>query len=286
VDGTIASAPVDAIPAPSARAFEGAARVAFRHREGRTQVADLYQQSPLRVLFPTPDDPLPLAVLVNSAGGLVGGDRMSTEVTVDEGAAAVVTMQAAEKAYRSTGTDTRLSNRVKVAPGGWLEWLPQETIVFDRARLRRTMRIDLAGNAAVLAGEILVFGRAARGERMTSGLVHDAWEVRRDGRLLWADALHLDGDVAETLADLQCFAGGIGYATLIYTADDAANRLEGLRAAMGDGDLHGATCVGSLLVARWLSREPHRMRQAFARAWCVLREARGLPAQLPRIWHV
>ncbi len=287
MDGTSPSAPVETTLPASGRSFAGAAHVVFRRRADRTEIADLYQQSPLRVLFPaTPDDPLPLAVLANSAGGLVGGDRMSASVRAEEGAAAVVTMQAAEKVYRSTGAVTAVSNLLSVAPDGWLEWLPQETIVFDQARLRRTMRIDLEGGAAVLAGEILVFGRAARGERMLSGLVRDAWEVRHSGRLIWADALHLDGEVAMALADPACFAGGIGYATLIYAADDAAGRLDSLRDALGGGDMHAATCMGPLLVARWLSREPHRLRDAFARAWCVLRKSRGLPGQLPRIWHV
>ena len=287
MDGTSASAFTEMIASAGGRSFAGAALVVFRRGSGRAEIADLYQQSPLRVLFPsTPDDPLPLAVLVNSAGGLVGGDSMSTSVIARDGASALVTMQAAEKVYRSTGAVTSISNRLNVAPDGWLEWLPQETIVFDQARLRRSMRIDLEGSAAMLAGEILVFGRTARGERMTSGLVHDAWEIRHNGRLVWADALHLDGNIAATLADRACFAGAVGYATLIYAAEDAASQLESVRETAGAGELHAATCMGSLLVARWLSREPHRLREAFGHVWCVLRKNRGLPARLPRLWYV
>jgi urease accessory protein len=287
VDGTTASASIGTIPSAPSRAFAGAVEIAFRCRADRTEIGHLYQQSPLRALFPdTPDEPLPLAVLVNAAGGLVGGDRMSSSIRMEEGSAAVVTMQAAEKVYRSTGADTTVSNQLSVAPGAWLEWLPQETIVFDQARLRRTMRIDLEGDGAVLAGEILVFGRTARGERVTSGLVRDAWEVRHDGRLIWADALHLEDGIAAALADAACFDGCIGYATLSYAAGDAGEKLEILRAAIDGEGLQGATCTGPLLIARWLSREPHRLRESFARGWCALRQSRGLPARLPRIWHV
>lgn len=288
MDGTTAAAiaPIDVAPPAGTRLFEGIAKVAFQRRGEATALADLHQKPPLRVLFPWADDPLPLAVLANTAGGLVGGDRMATEVTIGPGAAASVTAQAAEKVYRSTGADTIVSNRLIAQEGAWLEWLPQETIIFDRGRLRRAMRVDLAADARVLAGEILVFGRIARGECVTTGLIRDAWEIRRDGRLIWADALHLDGDIGAALTAPACFGGSIAYATLIYAGPDGAAYLDALREAMGDSE-GAATCVASLLVARWLSADPYRLRQEFGRAWCILREqARGLPPHLPRIWHV
>jgi urease accessory protein len=249
-------------------------------------LVDLHQRPPLRVLFPRTDDPQPLAVLANTAGGLVGGDRMGTEVEIGAHGAVTVTAQAAEKVYRSLGPETVVGNRLAVHDGAWLEWLPQETIVFDRARLRRTMRIDLRGSACAMAGEILVFGRVARGERVTSGLIHDAWEIRRDGRMIWADALHLDGDIAATLAKTPAFGGGLAYGTLVFAATDAAAQLETLREAAGATD-GAVTCVGSVVIARWLSPDPYRLRQAFGHAWRTLRQqARGLPPQLPPIWYV
>jgi urease accessory protein len=287
VDGTSAAsiAPIE-IASTRPRLFEGVAEVSFERRNGKTVLADLHQKPPLRVLFPRTDDPLPLAVLANTAGGLVGGDRMATTVTVGPDAAVAVTGQAAEKVYRSLGAETVVSNRLVAREGAWLEWLPQETIVFDRARLRRRMLIDLSADARVLAGEILVFGRVARGERIASGMIHDAWEVRRDGRIVWADALHLDGDIQATLAAPASFGGSLAYATMIYAAPDAAAHLEALRETLGEAD-GAATCLGPLLVARWLSPDPYRLRQAFGRTWRSLRQqARGLPAQLPPIWYV
>jgi urease accessory protein len=273
-------------PGATVRQFEGLLRVRFERREGVTALADLHQKPPLRMLFPRVDDPLPLAVYTNTAGGLVGGDRALMEITAGPGTAFTVTAQAAEKVYRSLGPDTTIANRLVVQNGAWLEWLPQETIVFERARLRRSMRIDLDMDARVLAGEILVFGRIARGESVTTGLVRDAWEVCRGGRLLWADALHLDGDIGAVLAGPACFGGARAYATMVYVGEDCVAMLEALR-EHGLGDEGAATCIGPMLIARWLSSDSRAVRRRFAGAWAFLRQqARGLPPVLPRIWHI
>jgi urease accessory protein len=278
--------PTSLVPASGARQFEGLLRVRFERRGGATALADLHQKPPLRMLFPYVDDPLPLAVYTNTAGGLVGGDRASIEITAGPHTALTVTAQAAEKVYRSLRPDTTIANRLIVEEGSWLEWLPQETILFERARLRRTMRIDLAENARVLAGEILVFGRIARGETVTTGLVRDTWEVRRAGRLLWADALHLDGDIAAILADPACFAGARAYATMLYVGEDSAAMIEVLR-EHGLGAEGAVSCIGPVLIARWLSRDPLALRRSFGSAWTFLRQqARGLPPVLPRIWNI
>jgi urease accessory protein len=286
VDGTTAASPLTSARAASARQFEGLLRVRFERRAGATALADLHQKPPLRMLFPYADDPLPLAICANTAGGLVGGDRARTEIEAGPDTAVTITAQAAEKVYRSLGADTVIENRLVARQGAWLEWLPQETIIFDRARLRRAMRIDLEENARVLAGELLVFGRIARGETVTRGLVRDAWEIRQADKLLWADALHLDGDIGAVLTDPSCFAGARAYATMIYVGADAAGLLAPLRE-------HGleaggaATCIGPLLIARWLSADPVAVRGGFGKAWSFLRQqARGLPAALPRIWHI
>ncbi|HEX2116493.1 MAG TPA: urease accessory protein UreD [Alphaproteobacteria bacterium] len=288
MDGTTAASltRTDQAPASAVQQFDGLLRVRFERREGATVLADLHQKPPLRMLFPRVDDPIPLAVCVNTSGGLVGGDRASVEVTAASGTAVTVTAQAAEKVYRSKALDTVIANRLAAQDGAWLEWLPQETIVFDRARLRRAMHIDVEGNARVLAGEILVFGRIARGERVTTGLVRDAWEVRRDGRLIWADALHLDNDIAAVLANAACFGDARAYATMLYAGPDSATLLEALR-EHGLESGGAATCIGGMLIARWLSPDPAAVRRGFGKAWCYLRQqARGLPASLPRIWHI
>jgi len=269
----------------------GAASVAFARDDDVTRLTGLYQRDPLRVLFPdVPEGEIPTAVLVTTSGGLVGGDRLDVSVSVRDGAEAMMFGQAAEKVYRSAGPTCRIAVELSVGRDGWLEWLPQETILFEGARLERRTLIEIAPGAHALAGEILVFGRIAGGERLSHGLVRDAWEVRRQGRLAWADALHLEDDMASVLADPACFDGATAYATIVHAGDDAAGRLDLARFLLvqdGGGLRAGATVVNGVLVARWLGRDAETLRRAFGDFWAAFRAAAGgLRNILPRLWHV
>lgn len=268
----------------------GVAEIGFAKRDGATRLAHLYEKNPLRVLFPAGDgDPAALAVIVTTSGGLVAGDQIDIAVRVDAGAIAHVTGSAAEKLYRSTGATTEIRQRLSVEPGGWLEFLPPEAILFDGARLMRSTRIELADGAGFLGGGILVFGRRARGETFTHGLLHEGWEVTRDGMLVWGDALHIDGGVAEIMADPACFDGSAAGATLILAppAGDPKRFVDEARAVQQRApELRaGVTVVNGFLVARWLG-EPLALRCAYADLACHLRQAAmGLPPRLPRLWH-
>lgn len=274
---------------PRRAAVEGRARVAVKAADGLTRLADLRQEAPLRVLFPRVPAAEPLtAVVTNTSGGLVGGDRLDLEVVAGPGARLLAMAQAAEKVYRSLGPDVRVETRLRAEAGAWLEWLPQETILFDAARLRRRTVLDLAPDATCLAGEMLVFGRAAHGERLRAGLARDAWEVRVDGRLVWADALHLDGDLAAVLGHPATFDGAGLTATLLHHGPEAAALRDALRdRAVPDGVRRGSTIVKGLLITRWLARDVLAARTDFAACWAFLRHATaGLPDRLPRLWHV
>jgi urease accessory protein len=274
-------------------AIRGLAEIGFAVRDGTTRLTHLYERNPLRVLFParvTGD--VPTAVLVTTSGGLVAGDRIEISVTVGERAAAHVTGSAAEKIYRSTNATTEIEQTLSADAGAWLEFLPPETILFDRARLRRSTRIELAAGGGFLGGGIMVFGRIAMGERYSAGLLHEAWEVHRAGRLAWGDALHIDGDVAAIMADPACFDSAEACATLILAPRDGEARAyaDAARAAQGrttaKGLRTGVTVVNGLLVARWLGPAV-AVRAAYAELACHLRQAAmGLPPRLPRLWHV
>lgn len=267
----------------------GTVRLAFVGEGARTRLASLYQKAPVRVLFPrSRAEGLPVAVLANIGGGLVVGDRTRVEVDVGPGAAALVTSQAAEKVYRSTGLDTHVDAVLTVASGGWLEWCPQETILFDGSRLRRRLRMDLATDARALLGEVLVLGRLASGERATRGLLFDRIELGRDGTPFWQDRLRLDGDFAAVLDAPAGLDGARAVATLVHAAPDAAGRLELVRdLADQPGVRAGATLVNGLLLIRILAADPLALRRTFALFWTRLREAAaGLPPVLPRLWHV
>ena len=265
----------------------GSAEIGFKADGPVTRLAHLYHHDPLRVLFPTPakGDPT-TAVVATTSGGIVGGDRMAVTATAADGARALVTMQAAEKVYRSAGPDATVDVRLSAGVGAWLEWLPQETILFEGARLRRTTRVDLAADACALAGEMIVLGRIARGERMATGLVRDAWEVRREGRLVWADALHVDGDVAGAIDAPAGLGGAVAIATVVLASPGAPALRDAVRDLLPAAGA-GATVVAGLLLVRLMGPDPAVVRAGFAKVWSELRTAAGgCPAALPRIWHV
>ena len=268
----------------------GVAELAFKGTGDHTRLSRLYQRAPLRFLFPrVPEKHTTTAVLVTTSGGLVAGDVLDVSVTANAGSCALVTAQAAEKVYRSKGEDCRVIVRLRVGSGGWLEWLPQETILFEGARLRRITELDMDAGGRAMAGEMLVFGRTACGETVTRGLVRDAWSVRRHGRLVWADAIHLEGDIADRLASLSCFNGAVAAATTVYAGDDAHEHLNTARTLLAghadDETLAGATVVGGLLVIRWLGYDTLALRTAYGAFWVAFRRhLRGGDEELPRVW--
>jgi urease accessory protein len=279
---------VDTPSGPSA-GMHGRAAVRLANQRGQTTLAALHQTSPLRVLFPDAADGDPFtAAVVTTSGGLVGGDSLAIDLAVDAGASGLFVSQAAEKIYRSTAADSRIDVFLRAATGSWLEFLPQETILFDDARLRRRTVIEATPGARLLAGEILIFGRTARGERMNHGLIHDAWQVRRAGRLVWADALHIDGDIAARLDDPAGFGGCHATATMALVTDDPAPFLAVLRASRDfAGVRFGATIVNGVLLTRWLGTDGEALRRSFGAAWGELRAAAvGYPRSLPRLWAI
>ena len=261
-----------------------------RASDGTTVLADLYQAQPLRVLFPyAARGDIFQAAIACVSGGLVGGDRLDMTVRLGDGTRAMVIGQAAEKIYRSLGADCWIETALHAGRGSWLEYLPQETILFDGARLRRRTQLRLEDGARCLTGGILVFGRAARGEKLRHGLVHDVWEFRdAAGRLKWKDALHLDGNIETLLNRPATFGGAAAYGSLIYAGEDAASHLQSVRnMAAVDGLRIGATAFRGLLIVRLLGANALALRDAFAKIWKTLRAgAGGLPPALPRLWSI
>ncbi len=259
----------------------------MRSAEGVSRLALLEQRTPLRALFPrVPAGEVAEAVLINTGGGVVGGDRLAVEVVAGAGARLRATSQAAEKVYRSAGPACSLEVRLVAGRDAWLEWLPQETILFDRCSFARQILLELASSARVLAGEITVLGRAAHGERLTSASVRDRWQVRRSGRLLWADALRLEGELEACLEAPFGFAGARALATLVYAAPNARSFLEPARALIGaDRVTAGVTCLPGVLIGRWLGPDAAALRRAYGAFAARLRAlVAGLPERLPTVW--
>lgn len=268
--------------------MDGATRLRVGLDSGETRLRDLYQRAPCRLLFPQYEAGEPLhAVLLTTSGGLTGGDRIAALLQADAGARVQLTTQAAEKLYRARDTDdaTRVEIEVKAEAGAWVEWLAQETILFDGARLRRRFNADLASGSRMLALESIVFGRTAMGEDFTQGLLHDAWRVRRGGRLVWADALHLD-DMARARQRPWGIGAARACATVLYAADDAATLLDPLRDTLNGVAGAAATALDGLLIVRLWSQDAALLRTQTATLAAWLRHAAaGLAARLPRVWH-
>lgn len=260
----------------------GHVRVSFKPGIGGTRLDTLWQEGTAKARFPNvaPGEP-PEAVLLNTGGGMTGGDVYTAEVTLAAGTAAVTTTQANEKVYRAMTADpARVRNSVRLAPGAELHWLPQETIVFDGGRLERRFEADLATDSRLLAVEAVVFGRTAHGETVRTGRVFDGFRIRRDGRLVLADALSLDGDVAGTLAGRAVAGGGAALGTVLYVAPDAEDRVDGAREALASsaGEA-GVSAWNGCLVARFVSPDGRALRRDIVTLLGHMRQR-----TLPRVW--
>lgn len=237
----------------------------------------MYEDGPLRVRFPNSSDGPLEAVVVNTAGGVAGGDRHKLDIAVGKGASLTVTTAAAEKVYRSLGPDAEIDVKLSVAAGARLAWLPQETILFNRARLKRRIEVDLAGGASLLLAEALVFGRSAMGETVEEGAFSDRWRIRQGGRLLFAETITLDGAIGEKLAETAITAGGIAVATVLAVPGDDAvvDRVRAIEEFSGEVGVSG---WNGLAVARFCAKDGAGLRRDVA---AVLRAFGASP---PRLW--
>jgi urease accessory protein len=274
IDSTSATSAIFA-----ANRARGAVSFDVHQVEGATRRRHLHESGSLRVRFPSPEAEGLSAVFVNTAGGVAGGDRFEIDIVAGEGSRLVVTTAAAEKIYRAENGAAELNIALKVASGSHLAWLPQETILFNRARVSRRIDIDLALGASLLLCEIVVFGRAAMGERVLQGQFVDRWRMRRGGRLVFAETVRLDGDIDAKLASPAIAKGGVAIGTVLIVPGDEklVERIRELSKSFG-GEV-GISCWNGFAMARFCAQDAARLR---GDVMAVLRRASGSP--LPRLW--
>lgn len=269
---------------PSPDRAQGVIRARFTTTGGRTAVARLYAAGGLRLRCPVVGPgPRPdcEAVIINTAGGMVGGDHAALAIEAAAGAGVTLTTQSAEKIYCSTGAPTRVDTTLRIGPGAVLEWLPQDTILYDRAAFHRSLQVDMAGDARLLLVESLVFGRLAMGEVFATGELRDRWRIRRDGALAFAEDLRIAGEVAALMRRPALGSGAQAAATLLLVAPDAEARLTDVRAVLAAAPCPGgASAWNGLLLARLLSPSPAHMRAAIIALLATLRERAP-----PRVWQ-
>src|SRR5580698_1013279 len=247
---------------------------------GGSKRTRVHEAGSLRVRFPNglSQDTLD-AVIVNTASGMAGGDDFGIDIEVGAKARLTVTTASAEKIYRSLGPDTQIGVKLNVGAGGALTWLPQETILFDQVRLRRTINIDLASDAHLLLAEAIVFGRSAMGETVLQGSFSDRWRVRAGDRLIFAETTRLDDEIARRLAHRAVANSSVATASILKfpgsETDVAAVRDLGSNFA---GEV-GISAWNGLAVARFVAPDGATMRRDLTTALSALRSG-----PLPRLW--
>ena len=253
-------------------------RVAFTVKQvgGKTRRAHVHEAGSLRVRCPgAPAEELE-AVLINTAGGVAGGDRFALDVTAGEGTRLVLTTAAAEKIYRAIDQPARIEVKLDVAAGAALAWLPQETILFDRARLARSIEVSLAADAHIILAEAIVFGRTGMGEVVEEGALFDRWRVRRGGRLIYAETVRLEGAIAARLAAPAVAKGAVAVATVLIVPGDEAT-VAAVRALAFEGEV-GASAWNGLASVRLCAADSATLRRDLVHVMTALR------GHLPRLW--
>lgn len=270
---------------PAMQRVKGVARIAFKHERGKTCLDDLFQSGSGKFRLPRVYDGVPVAVLINTAGGITGGDALSYEAGVGRGGHAVVTSQAAERAYRRSFGIGRVQTRLSAGEGATIEWLPQETILFNSSALHRRLTVDLAEDARLMALESVVLGRSAMGEQLDAVSFRDSWRIRRGGRLSYADDVRIEGDPRDILKGTATTEGGIAFATFLDCCPHAEDRLplarEALAARADDTSVRAAASAwNGVLVARFVATDGRALRECLISFLETYRSA-----ALPRVWH-
>jgi urease accessory protein len=216
-------------------------------------------------------------VIINTGGGMAGGDRLAIDIAAEAGSHVVLSTPAAERVYGSTGLRTEVSVSLELAGGARLAWLPRETILFSQARLQRRLTVDMPANATLVLAEMTIFGRIAMGEEVTEGSFADRWRIRRDGRLLHAEDVRLEGQVSHLLRRPAIAKGARAMAAAILVSPQAEDKLDAVRAVLeGSPCGSGASAFDGMLVGRFLAVDPADLREAMVR-FLLAAAGNGLP---------
>jgi urease accessory protein len=275
---------------PDTARWHGQLDLTFAARSGGTHLIAVQNQAPLKVQRPfTNPDGSAQVVMLHTAGGMVGGDRLSISLDLQSNAQALVTTAAAAKIYRSTGALAQQQVAIQLAPGACLEWLPQETIVFDQAQYQQDLRVDLGAGAQWLGWEVTRFGRSARGERFTSGSWRSRTEVWQGGQPLWIDRQWLPA--SELLWDSPHGLGGMPIVGTLAWVGQAVSpefvaQVRQLERQLGPGGAQfGVTRLPLGLLCRYRGDSSTAVRQWFSQVWQLIRvEQWQRDTEVPRVW--
>lgn len=264
---------------PVLQRARGTGRVTVAARDGRTGLRTLYQEGCAKIRLPNAFDSTAHAVLINTAGGLTGGDHVEWQASAGADAKLTLTTQACERIYKSLGPDARIETRLTAGPGAHLDWLPQETILFEDSRLSRRIDIDLDATASLCAIEAVLLGRDAMGESARNARLADHWRVRRGGRLIHAEATRISGMPERERDGLALLRGASAFATILYIGADAEARQARLPPSPPGV---GSSRTGDRLVIRLLAPSGLALRRLLIPIITMLSGA----GSLPRLWSL
>ncbi len=263
----------------------GKGRLVAKPFAGRTRLSEFYQEGCAKIRLPDTFDATMEAVLINSSGGLTGGDHMEWEFSAGEGTHLTLTTQACEKVYKASAGTAAVKAKISVGAGATVHWLPQETILFDRASLSRRLDVDIADGGEFLAVEAILLGRKAMGEVMRTGLFQDCWRIRKGGLLLHAENLRLNDDIAALTREAATLGGNVAFATLFYSGMNCEQQVESLRALIGGshgGISHYHVAGQDKLIARLVAADGFALRKILIPVISHLRKG----ASVPKVWNL
>ena len=259
----------------------GEIRLSSKQVGARSVLNRLYQSGSARCLFPRVNGTAFNAVFLNTAGGVTGGDKIDFFATAGAGSTMTLTTQACERVYKAQPDQIgHVRNTLHVKAGARLNWMPQETILFDASALDRRLHITLEGDARLLMVEPVVFGRAAMGETLTSCTFRDRIEITRDAKPIYIDAMRFKGNLAAHLAQKHTANGAGAMASVVLIDPTAEAHLKAVRARLPE--TAGASMLADdMLVLRVLAPDSFALRQVLLPVLSLLNDT-----EIPRCWMI
>ncbi len=267
-------------PQPGPQRASGSARLAVKPVNGRTRIATLYQEGCAKIRLPETDDHSLEAVMINTSGGLTGGDEIQWQFDIADDCTVQVTTQACERIYKASADVARVTTKLAAGERASLAWLPQETIVFEGSALQRSLTVELAETSRALIVEPIVFGRKAMGEDVENCIFRDRWRIQRNGVLIHAEDFSIGPDAASMLGRPALFGGMRTIATILLIDNDAERLLDPSRKIIGKKG--GASFWSGKLLARLIDGDAYSLRKRLVPLIELLNEKAGVP----KVWSI
>lgn len=274
---------------PKMQRTVGHGRLVIKAIQNKTRLDQLYQEGAARIRLPKTYDGCLEAVMINTSGGLTGNDRMTWDIRARENSRSVITTQACEKIYKSTGDAALVTTHINVENGAHLDWLPQETILFECSNLSRTLDVTLTGNARFMALEAVMLGREAMGEKIQQTYFQDRWRIRRDGKLIHADDLRIEGAIESVQSASPTLNGHAAFASFIYCGPEDPDLMsEVVTKLLGNAQNLGigVSAMNGKITARFLSRDCYELRKLTIPFLKNVRSTLGAGEMLPKVWNL